>query len=259
MDLSFRKVVTRIAYYCCLLYCVIFSCRGFSFPTVLPTLSPTFAPSSIRSAMNSISTVMGTGTTASSGSGGLATAATLNSPVSVFRDSVGTIYVSEFTGNCVRKFSTFDNIVFNVAGICGSTVGSITSSIATSTALSNVADVVVDTAGMVYFADWNGWVVRTVSPSGLLSAFAGGYGADTLQSGPATSVGITFPFGLWLDSVNQMYITNSEAVSGSNPYGCLIRKVSSSGYSSVFAGILFFLSHYPNDLLLFARHRIAWI
>lgn len=204
-----------------------------------PTIAPTAAPSHVRSSVNTITTVMGTGAATSGGSGGRATAASMYQPMSVFRDTNGVVYVSEFEGNCVRKFSTSDYIVVNVAGVCGTTLGTLTTNVATSATLRFMVDVVVSTSGVVYFADCYGWAVRSVSTVGILSVFAGDAGPDSLASGVASSTGLAYPYGLWLDSVGQMYIVSNVSPGMNNPYGCLVRRVSASGYSTVFAGTVY--------------------
>lgn len=206
-------------------------------PSNSPSNAPTTAPSRLRSSTNIIATLMGTGVGASSGTGGPATAATMYQPESVFRDTQGTFYVSEFEGNCLRKFSSTSNyIVISVAGVCGASISFPATSVATSAALGYPVDVVVSTTGIVYFADYYGWAVRAVSTSGILSVVAGASGYDTMQSGAATSVGLAYPYGVWLDSVGQLYVTNSFDSSSSSPNGCLVRKITASGYSTVIAG-----------------------
>jgi hypothetical protein len=62
-----------------------------------------------------MTTVAGTGLASSSGDGGMATSATINGPVGVWQDSVGTIYIVEFTGHRVRAVSS-SGTISTVAG-----------------------------------------------------------------------------------------------------------------------------------------------
>ncbi len=57
------------------------------------------------SGQNLISTIAGTGTAATLGDTGLATAASVNLPISVAVDGAGNVYVCEQNGHRVRRFA----------------------------------------------------------------------------------------------------------------------------------------------------------
>ena len=62
-----------------------------------------------------ISTIAGTGVNSFSGDGGLATSAGLHGPAGVDIDSLGNVYISEFSGNRIRKINT-SGIITTIAG-----------------------------------------------------------------------------------------------------------------------------------------------
>ncbi len=87
-------------------------------PLVLAS-SPTFNPTSSIPTLGShscVSTIAGTGTSSSTGNGGLASLATLSGPRSVWTDTLNNIYISESTGFSVRMISAESGIITRVVG-----------------------------------------------------------------------------------------------------------------------------------------------
>lgn len=188
---------------------------------------------SFGSAGNTIYTVFGTGSGGTDGIGGPATSARLFNPRQVWQDSVGVVYVAG-QDNCIRKFdtNTVDGIVYLVAGTCtsggqGSFSGD--NGPATSAEMSNTFGMAVDTAGKVYVSQLYIYRVRMVTPSGIISTFAGTGSSDVSgEGGQATSAGIGSVFGLWRNSVGTTYL----GLYGSN----IMKTISSTGIISLFAG-----------------------
>ena len=182
--------------------------------------------------MNNIATVAGTGTASSTGTGGLATAATFNSPRSVWQDSLGYLFVGEQGGNCVRKFSTSNFIVINVAGVCGTSANyGGDGGPATSALFSSPLSSIVDTTGQVFICDLNNNLVRKVSTSNIMSIVVGTTtGSNTGDGGAATSASIQTPSGIWVNSLAQIYVTSFS--------GHVARTISSGGIITLLAGML---------------------
>jgi sugar lactone lactonase YvrE len=90
-------------------------------------------------------------------------------------------------------------------------------------------DIVLDSAGNLYFVDTGNNRVRMISPSGIVTTIAGTgsfvYGGD---GGPATSAGLSFPTGLAMDASANLYIADT------NNYR--VRKISSAGIITTVAG-----------------------
>jgi hypothetical protein len=92
-----------------------------------------------------------------------------------------------------------------------------------------VGQITFDVAGNLYFADAGNQRIRRIdAATGIISTIAGngvaGYGADGY---PATSVSISNPTGLAVDSQGQVYILSNAPTAGPTQ---VIRKVNTLGY-----------------------------
>lgn len=205
--------------------------------TTSPTAVPTAIPTSARSSMNSVTTIAGTGTAGSTGTGSVATVATFNAPRSVWQDSNGFLYIGEQAGNCLRKFSTSNYIVVNVAGVCGSSGYGGDNGAATAALFNSPVSSMVDTLGQVLICDTNNNLIRKVKTNNIMAIVAGTtVSSNSGDGGQATSATIQTPTGIWFNSVGVIYVTSSS--------GHLARTISSSGIISLLAGLvlLIFLS-----------------
>lgn len=124
--------------------------------------------------------------------------------------SVNAQYISGFCGN-------------GTAGYSGDGGGAYMAT------LNNCAGVTVDGSGNVYIADQGNNVVRKVSPSGIISTFAGtGTAGNSGDGGAATAAALNSPSAVAADPAGNIYITDR----GNHT----IRKVDVSGTISRFAG-----------------------
>lgn len=147
-----------------------------------------------------ISTFAGNGQTGYGGDNGPAAQAQLNEVAGMAFDSAGNLYLADFGNNRVRKI-TPGGIITTVAGN-GNPGYSGDGGSATLAMLSNPGGVAVDSAGNLYISDTNNFVIREVSPQGIISTIAGtnrgpGYSGD---GGPATSASINANLGLAVDA-----------------------------------------------------------
>lgn len=178
----------------------------------------------VRSTINTLYTVAGTGgSTSGGGTGGVSTAMTMNAPRGVWEDSLGVVFVSEYNGNCIRKFSYPNGIVSAVAGFCGgaNTYGG-DNAPATSGLLYHPYCFGVDTSGVLYTADRDNNRIRMVSNTIIYTLSGSSTGSNTGDGGPATSATLFNPSGLWIDSVGQIYLTTTGTAS------FVVRKISSN-------------------------------
>lgn len=176
---------------------------------------------------STISTLAGTGTASTSGDGGAATSATINTPHTVEVDAVGNIYIVENAGCRIRKV-TPAGIISTVAGTgtCSSTGDAGSSTAAT---INFPGGVAVAPDGGYYLGELFGYRVRKVSPAGIISTYAGtGSQGTTGDGGAATSAKIDAPRGLAVDAAGNLYL----AITGN----CRIRKVTAAGVISTVAG-----------------------
>ena len=172
----------------------------------------------------SISTVLGSAASGSSGDGGAATSTELSQPAAIALDSSGNLYIAEQGSQRVRKVS--NGIITTVAGN-GTQGYKGDNGPATEAELSGPLGLYVDSTGNLYIADTGNNVIREVS-GGVISTIAGngtaGYSGD---SGHATSAELNTPTGLGMDASGNLYIADSGNVA--------IRKVT-NGVITTFAG-----------------------
>jgi len=181
-----------------------------------------------------ITTVAGTGPVCTfaacggfSGDGGLATAASLNTPTSVAVDASGNLFIADYGNNRIRKVSP-NGIVTTVAGD-GIQRFSGDGGPAASASLYDPVRIAVDASGNLFIADTGNERIRKVSPGGTITTVAGngtqGFSGDF---GPATSASLYAPEGIAVDGSGDLFIAD---------YGnSRIRKVSPGGVISTVAG-----------------------
>ncbi len=123
---------------------------------------------------------------------------------------------------------TAQQVIVTIAGT-GANAQSQDGGPATAASLSLPAGIVVDRAGNVIFADRTNRRVRSISPGGQISAFAGtGILGSSGDGGPATDALFNLPIGLAIDSTGNVYICDSNAAR--------IRKVTTDGKITTVAG-----------------------
>ena len=133
-------------------------------------------------------------------------AASLRSPRGVAVDSSGNLYIADTADQRIRKVS--GGIITTVAG--NGTYGSAgDGGPATSAELDSPSGVAVDSGDNIYIADTLNNRIRKVS-GGIITSVAGngttGYAGD---GGPATSAEFENPYGVAVDSANNIYIADT--------------------------------------------------
>jgi hypothetical protein len=158
-----------------------------------------------------ISTVAGNNTGGYSGDGGPATSAQLNYPTSVAVDGSGNIYVADTSNYRIRKVTsggTISTVVGNgTPGFSGD------GGAGTSAEINLVYGVAADSSGRVFIADAYNCVIRELS-SGTIKTVAGigsscGFSGD---GSSATAAQMYYPFGVAVDSSDNMYIADTENI-----------------------------------------------
>ena len=173
-----------------------------------------------------IATLAGNGSQAYSGDGGPAAATSLNHPRGLVIDASGYTYISDVDNRRIRRVSP-GGMITTVAGN-GFLGNSGDGGLAVNASLSDVTGLALDTAGNLYIADASNTRIRKVTPSGIISTFAGtgiqGFSGD---GGPATNAQLNRPTSVvfWNGS---LYIADS-----SNQR---IRQVNSNGTITTIAG-----------------------
>eukprot|EP01034_Spumella_vulgaris_P024265 gene24265-30585_t len=157
-----------------------------------------------------ISTVIGIGSTGTSGDGGSATSAALTIAEQFFLDSTGKLYVADRVKLRVLQ----GGVLTRVAGTGASATTDVTGP-ATSTALIHNTGVWATTDGTMFLADYSAQNMKKIDSNGLMSTIAGTgaicTGTTLLNGdgGPAIIAVFNFPFYLGMDSVGFIYLADS--------------------------------------------------
>jgi uncharacterized protein (TIGR03437 family) len=180
-----------------------------------------------------ITTVAGNPTRAGgySGDGHAAVDAQLNQPHGIAVDAAGNLYIADQYNHRIRKVGVNGTITTVAGG--GDPVGGIgDGGQATDAILQYPQAVVVDASGNLFIADYGHYLVRKVTPNGIITTIAGNGNSiigtsPTGDGGPATSA-IVAPSGLALDAKGNLYIADH--------INNRVRKVSPGGIISTVAG-----------------------
>jgi sugar lactone lactonase YvrE len=161
-----------------------------------------------------ITTVAGDGTPSYSGDGGWAISAQIRSTMAMAIDPAGNLYFSDTGNDRVRKV-TPEGIITTVArnaprGGCLSWPDQ----------LRLPSGIAVDSAGNLYVADKNGPRIHKITPSGVISLYAG-----TSPVVDCTNMPLIFPTGLALDSAENLYVadTANNQISKVSPDGIVTK------------------------------------
>ena len=182
-----------------------------------------------------INTVAGNGVACGSGTcgeGGSALSASLDYPVGVAETSGGTIYIGNNNYYCVDSFTVSGNLN-RVAGNHSYNLETLlTGTAANGVELNYPFGIAISAAGNTYITDSHNFMVREdVKSTGLVNFFAGdgteGYSGD---GGAATSAELNYNYGVAVDSSNNVYVADTS--------NCLVRKVSTAGTITTFAGLV---------------------
>jgi len=177
---------------------------------------------------NTLVTVAGTGTAGSSGDGGQATTARLNSPSAVALDASGNLYIADTGNHKIRKVTKATGIIATVAGT--GTAGSTgDGGAATLARLDSPEGVSVDASGNIFIADTNNHLIRQFTVGGNIDTVAGKSGGGYDGEGSAKNKKLYFPQGIWADTSGNIYVADTN--------NHRIRKFRVGGDISTVAGI----------------------
>jgi sugar lactone lactonase YvrE len=168
-----------------------------------------------------VTTLAGSGTIGAAD--GTGASATFNRPFDLALDAAGNVYVGDCNNNKIRKI-TPAGVVTTLAGS-----GSPGATDATGSAASfnGTRGLVVDSSGNVYVADILSHKIRKITPSGVVSSYAGS-GTRGSVDGVGTAATFNEPSALALDSAGNLYVGETG--------GHKIRKITPAGVVTTLAG-----------------------
>ena len=163
------------------------------------------------------------GSTVIGSADGTGSAATFNGPTGLVVDTAGNVYVADALNNNIRKI-TSSGIVTTIAGngIAGSF-----NAIGIAASFNDPSGITIDAAGNLYVADTGNNKIRKITAAGAVTTLAGS-GTAGSDNGTGTTASFNYPFGLTVDSTGNVYVADY--------WGNLIRKITSAGVVSTFAG-----------------------
>jgi sugar lactone lactonase YvrE len=144
-------------------------------------------------------------------------------PFSLVMDASGNLLIAVSGGSTISKVSP-NGLISTVAG---SSTGGITNGQGTAATFNIPEGIAVDASGTIYVADTYNNAIRKITPTGLVSTFAGS-GTTGSGDGQGTDASFNHPTGIVLDASGNVYIGDTE----NNE----IRKITPGGLVSTFAG-----------------------
>ena len=157
-----------------------------------------------------ISTVAGNHVKGSSGDGGQATAASLDSPYAVAVDRYGNIFIDDYGNNVIRRVDHATDTISTYAGVLHTHGYAGDNGAASLAWLDQPRGLAVDTMGNLYISDAKNNVVREVATNTIITTVVGngtyGYGGDL---GPVLGANLFNPYGLLVDAHGSIYIADA--------------------------------------------------
>ncbi|MEO8413297.1 MAG: gliding motility-associated C-terminal domain-containing protein [Ginsengibacter sp.] len=152
-----------------------------------------------------VTTVVGNGTPGFSGDGGQALAARLGGAYKVIFDNAGNMFIPDNGNSRIRKVNSA-GIISTIAG--NGTIGyGGDGGPAINAALAYPWTIAIDNANNIYVGDAGNYVVRKITPAGIISTFAGnGIFGNSGDGGPATSAELGEVSGVAVDNVGNVYV-----------------------------------------------------
>lgn len=161
-----------------------------------------------------VSTYAGTGFSGSNDGPG--SQARFRFPNGIDVDALGNVYVAD-NGNETIRMILPTREVMTIAGLAGSK-GS-TDGQGSSARFDSPSDVAVDSAGNVFVTDSFNYTIRKITPSGVVTTFAGVADVDGTADGNGSSARFNVPENITIDATGTMFVTDGHAIRQILPSG----------------------------------------
>lgn len=149
-------------------------------------------------------------------------------------DADGNVYVADAT--TIRKM-TPNGLVSTVAG--QPYTPGFQDGIANNALFNDIQDLVVDQAGNIYVADYANWVIRKVTPAGVVSTLAGSPGTFGYADGLGSSAMFNGVTGLAIDAAGNIYASDlgAHTIRKITPLGLVTTIAGTAGFAGSLDGI----------------------
>ena len=151
---------------------------------------------------------------------GFGTWARFNSPTGIAIDSNNNLYVADTGNHIIRKITPAGN----VTTIAGSGVAGNTDGTGTSAKFSAPRGIAIDNNDNLYVTDYNNHRIRKITPTGIVTTFAGSSNGQI--DGQGTAAKFSYPSGITIDGNGNLYVTDINT----------IKVISPTGYVSTLSG-----------------------
>jgi adhesin/invasin len=157
-----------------------------------------------------ITTYAGTGLPGSGGDGGPASGATLRQPYALAEDAAGNLYISDFSGQTIRRIDRTSGVITTFAGASAPGFSG-DGGPATAAQLYGPTGMAFDSAGNLYFTDLYNQRVRKIDTSGIITTVAGdGTTSYTNDGELSLNAGIGSPIDVAIDAAGLMYVAQRD-------------------------------------------------
>ncbi|QDQ26927.1 DUF839 domain-containing protein [Chitinimonas arctica] len=179
-----------------------------------------------------VSTVAGLAGIRGSVDGNGATAS-FNEQHGLTSDTAGNLYVADTANSVIRKISPTGTVT-TVAGQAGQT--GTADGQGTAARFNRPNDLAIDAAGNLYIADTDNYTIRKITPSGMVSTFAGQAGQHEVLDGKGSAAGFDKPYGIGIDPAGNLYVADTDFIKIDSHFSATIRKITPDAVVSTVAG-----------------------
>ncbi|HEX4851953.1 MAG TPA: hypothetical protein VFV08_14155 [Puia sp.] len=157
---------------------------------------------------------------------GTGTAALFSSPLGIVSDHNGNFYIADTYNSRIRKM-TSNAVVTTLSGsdIQGNKDGNIDTA-----TFYYPRGIAMDSHGNLFITSINGSNIRKITPTGIVSTFAGDPNAPGYVDATGTAARFTSPGAITIDGNDNIFVTDGTT------QGSIIRKITSTGVVTTFAG-----------------------
>ncbi len=145
-------------------------------------------------------------------------------PRGVAVDSAGNVFVADYGNDIVQKVSP-NGTATHFAGTLGSPGNQ--DGTGTQARFRGLMGIAVDQADTIYVADTSNRVIRKITPTGVVTTFAGS-GMDGTEDGTGIAASFSEPRALAVDDLGNLYVTDYNAHT--------LRKITANGTVTTIAG-----------------------